>query len=497
MNTFKVTNNNLDTVSLLIKDGYLTKDYSWNDSYITLRTLGREEREEISTKYKMIDRSYNFMMILEILSFSLCRVGGIRITDRSRVFNLLSKFQSTVIIDMYNNYIELNNSIEKNIIKYIEIWSETSESKSFWRLFRRTMLTNKFMREMNEYQGYWVYLNEAYDIMEKEKKEWSRVEYMTNSICAFTNPAGWKKSKSKMNVSEIVSKDFDEDIEYRRLVLEQLEIEGEAIYEEKEREELNENGCVSADSDLFNSLKKKHGESQAEFNNRINDALKEHISGKVVDGHDKIIKEHEKKELKEYLQQERAKREVAKELSSRRRVDTEEDLNKIDDGIFREEESMVGDEEVLEKMRTHREEGEWAFNGIDYAYVMNEKSFMGLRKDEKREVFNEVMNAKLDIEAAIAFFMKEQYKPVAKPIEKEVVEPLKEGLIEEDVKVMDVKNMAAKAALMDVNLKNRDLVKEKKENTVKVKQRIEGKLDRRNAALGILPEDDEADLMVL
>lgn len=490
----KISRQNLEDVSHLVFDGFLSEDVFISDTYFTMRTLTTEERLELSDKYKYLPKAYNLSLIIELLSCSIYKVGGIKIEQKVAV-RFLSKCQSFLCLYLYELYNKLDARVSSSQ-KCIDYFIESKESKYFWGLFKLTHQQRNFdtLKHINQFQYYWVVMNSYKDMLDGEKREWSRTEYMTSTICAFVNPQAYRKAKNKMNVSDRFA-EYEDKLVFRKKMLEEIE-KLEEIEIEDEDEATTENGLVSADRHVFDQLKKKDDETKEQYADRVNDLMMQQISGKVIDEYDEQVRKDETDLLRKLLLEKRVRTEVIRGIRENRTNEDAARAGLSPEGILREEEAIIGADEQLDIIDESIKKKGFYHDHVSYLDIVEEKAFTSIPKNEKEAVFDEVMTMALDIKAATKVFLNDLYKDDKKegngtegqdkgqqPIEtharlaktdRQGLEPLE-----------DAKLAAEKASKMNIGetINKPDLLDTKKqENDEKVKRYYEA-LDRRNMVI--------------
>lgn len=500
----KISKQNLKDISQLIFDGYLSSDVFLENTYITIRTLKTYEREKLFTKYKHLSKSQNLFIIIELLSISIKSIGGIEFNDKEKFYQTLLKTPSFFIMFMYRHYNKIEDKID-SLIKIIDFYVESTESKYYWNLFKNTQRTVDFnmIRQLNQFQYYWIVLSSFRETLETEKREWSKIEYMTNSICAFTNPKAYRRVKGRMNISETLNPEYESKLDFRNRVLARLERSGKEEISVHESEMIGEN-VVSQDQKVFDQLRRKEEETKEEYADRINEMMKEQIKGKVTDEHDEQVRLYEVNLFKKLLIEKRVKVEVAKKIREQRKFSQTEDLNQMigQDEILKEEITVIGDDKDLEELDIQVKEKGYYHNGVSYLEIVNERAFSSIPKEEKEKAFKIIMEAEIDIEKATETFLKNLYKDDTKNNEKAKVvidqtDNIDVGLKEEDtLESCEVKNAAEVASKMDIVINSgKDLVTEKKVQNKKKLERYHNALDRRNSFLKNRKSSEDLDEM--
>ena len=459
----RVTKDDLELISNLIFESYIEKEFEFQKTYITFRTLKLEERESIARRYKHASSHHNLDMILDVLSYSIIYVNGIGVPVENLRFSL-SRLDSRVVFIFYKFYQELDESISR-ASRYIDYYLETKRSRTNWYVFKTCARLIDFfsLRKMNQFQFYWVVVNYHKDTLEEEKREWGRFEYMTNSVCAFVNPKAYQKSKNKMGIVEQLEQHEDKE---KQVVAEQLE-----RGEDEEQPEVTQE-----DDNVFSSMEKLHNETQEEYEARVNILIQKHLSGELVDDHDKMVREDEFLFFRKFLLEKKKKVLVERELYKRRGM-------RFESTILDNEASRRALEEDKKKGFFH--------DDISYLDVVCLKDFAAIPTKEKQRVFDDIMKEQINVEEEVDRFL----KGLSGQVKRDVLEDLELGEGSSRVEVLDddrvtssdsrdveegmVKNAAEKAASMDISVDSVDLMKQQQEKTKK----IESFLERRKRLL--------------
>lgn len=332
-----------------ISDGYLTSDFKIFDTFITFKTITQKEQETISENYKFLSEKFNIFRILDILTYSIDSIGGSPTTDRIKIGSILAKTNLEVVLFLYQEQKKLEKKISefaKNLNQYVK----HDDSREYWRIYSKfhKNIELKDIKTMNGFLYQWCLYNINQDMIEEEKRAWSKFEYMTGYICAFLNPKEYRRIKDGMNIT----KKFDE---------------GDNSF----------TGEFGNPDDIYDTRQRK-GESKLEFEQRLNYLMNMQMSGEVVDESDKIIQDMEVKQLKNQLFGARKKNEIRKALNER---------NKNEEDYL----------EITEK----KVEGEFCYNNFDYSSIMNSQNYMTIPKKLKLEIFAEIMNFQYDLEKEI------------------------------------------------------------------------------------------------
>ncbi len=457
----KVTKQDFELLYDLIFNSYTTCDFELIGLHFTLRSLTTQERDAIFRKFKFLSNKHNMRLVLEILSFSVFYIDGHKFEyEKHRRF--LYKFNSKLILKLYFEFQKLEESIAESS-KFIDYYLESRESRNMWSVFKTcSRVKDAFdIRKFNQYQFYWIVSNVYKDSLNEEKKVWSKVEYMTNSICAFLNPKAFRKAKSQMSIVEQLEQ--QEDKEKQRIV------------DELERGKVVE---TVKSNDVFSSMERQANETDEEYEYRINTLMEKTLKGELVDEHDRLVREDEIKFLKKFLREKRLQVLIEREKQERSpyRFDSSEVLENEASKIQFEEDKKLG----------------FFHDNFSYIEIINMKDFVTLSREEKQKVFDEVMNE--DISKEVDSFLKslsEEESRISSEVDKPItisdkLENASEG--EADIKNV-LRTTAEKASNMSVNIKNVDLLEQHQE---KIRNAIKA-INRRNVPN--LEQETDLDVM--
>jgi hypothetical protein len=374
-NTRSVTKNDLDVLSKLVFDSYITQEVEFQGCHFVFRTLSTNEREAIVRKYRYLSNKYNLFLILEILSNCIVFVNGEEFVKKDHEY-LLRLLDSRVVLKLYKFYQDINDQLEQ-ASRFIDYYIETRDSRNSWFVFKTCsrMLDAFSIKKLNQYQYYWIVLNCFRDRSEEEKRQWSKVEYITNSICAFVNPKAFKKSKSQMNVSEQLSQNEDET---KKKIVEQLETGSEYIEVET--------------NNIFATLERMPGESEEQHEIRVNTIMEKTMNGEMIDEHDVIVRQNEINVFKSFLKDKRIKVTVERELYKRK-------------GMSFDSTVLLENEESRKQVEEDKKKG-FYFEDYSYLQIVRMRDFAAVPKKDKEKAFEEVMSETIDIEKELKSFLK-------------------------------------------------------------------------------------------
>jgi hypothetical protein len=384
----KLNKDDIHSLLNFIQDGFLVHDVYFLNTYLTFRSLTKTDRQIIHLKFKYLGVKFNLFLVLDILSKSIYRIGGIRVDEESVRKKLQVMNQSIVmqIYEQYNIAEEKFDSLFNNIEKFVN----TNESRNLWQIYKMTLNVEK----LDEHQYFWALLNINKDKTEQYRFDWSKIEYMTNSICAFINPKEFKRLKNQMNIT----RQFEEQ-----------DIEGPFEIEEQDEKEEK---VVDLTKRTINGMVKREDENQQDYYRRVSETLVEINKGKITDEHDQIVRDYEIGILKKMLKDRRTKTEVATTLRSRSELMKNENLNIAlsKDGVYHEEASYVGDDVLEAKLSKELQKEGFFFKNNSYADIATDRFFASIPLSEKQKVFEEIMNEKIDVEIETEKYLKNASK---------------------------------------------------------------------------------------
>jgi len=440
-----VTKHDFEVLSNLIFDSYLTREVELYGCHFVLRTLTTEERDQISREYKRLSSKYNMRLIIEVLERAIVYVNGYKF-DRFRNGYLVGLLKSSLVFELYKEYQKMNEVINESS-RFIDYYVETRDSRNLWLVFKTcSRIAEPFsIRKLNQYQYYWIVLNCIKDYSESEKREWMKVEYSTNSICAFVNPKAYRKSKDKMGIVEQLDKDED------------------GVRREVELLEKGEKTVEVESNDVFSSLARMANESTDEHEARVNILMEKTLKGEIVDEHDRLVRNNEIETFKKFLREKRKQVLVEREVFKRR-------------GIKFDSTEALENESLRVQMEEDRKKG-FFHDEFSYLEIVRMKDFAAVSKIEKEKAFDEVMSENIEIDNEVNIFLKdlssgkeslvdeEQNKDNQPPVTMDnYVDDVLEALSDSsnNVEVDSNKSVAQMAASMDVSVEGVDLMKQRR-----------------------------------
>lgn len=444
MSSKKVTKEDLQNLSELIFDNYCFHEFELLGINFILRSLKTDERERIFRKYKYFSKNQNISLILEILSNSLMYINGLEF-EKEKHKHFLSFFSLKIILKIFEEY-QKNESKIENSSKFIDYYIETRDSRSSWIVFKTcSRITDPFsIKKLNQYQYYWILMNSFKDSFEEEKRIWSKVEYMTNSICAFVNPKAFRKSKDQMSIVEQLEESEDKS---KKKIIEEFE-QGEKIE-------------VKESNDVFSSLEKMQNESEEEHESRVNILMEKTLKGELVDEHDRLVRDSELEFLKKFLREKRTQVLVEREVFKRQGTK----FDSVD----------VLENEVLKIQLEEDKKKGFFFEDFSYLEIVRMRDFVTIPKNEKEKAFEEVMQEEINIDLEVEHFLKnlsndskhdENVSEKEYIYNEEEVDRDSQNNSNRDSKEYIKKSAAEIAANMDVDIKGINLI-EQRENKIK------------------------------
>ena len=465
--TRSVTKNDLEVLSNLVFDSFITREMEFQGHHFIFRTLTTDEREDISRRYKYLSSKYNIYLVLEILSNCILYIDGYEFKSEHKY--LLDQLCSRIVLKFYDFYKSIDNELTE-ATKFIDYYIETRDSRNSWLVFKTcSRITEPFsIKKFNQYQYYWIVLNCFKDSFDEEKKNWTKTEFMTNSICAYVNPKAYRKSRGRSITDQL---DQNEDKSKQKIV-EQLE-SGQAV-------------SVEQSNDIFSTLNRLPGETQEEHDIRMNTIMEKTLKGEMIDEHDRIVRAYEINQFRGYLREKRKQILVEKELFKRRGI------------VF--DSSEVLDNEELKKQDEEDKKSDFYFGDFNYLEIVQMKDFAALPKTEKKKIFDEVMAESIDLEKEVGNFLNSLSQENKSSLETQVSEQPPVTMVEGEEGTRDTQSdssnerfvtAAEKAAKMNVNVKNIDLMKQRRDKEDRFKKAI----DQRRQVKEIKEEDQDLDVI--
>lgn len=373
-------------VKALIFDGYIKETVKLQNLVIVIRTLSLAEENFVIESYEHLPDSYNLLAAAETIKKSIHTINGCRIDDKSK--ELVEDWPKQLIIKLFNVYLLLSERA-RIATKQIDEFVKTNDSKLKWSVLKltKTSLNSAVItgnpelesKGLSYPQQVWIYLNEREEMLQENKLNWSRVEYMTESICAFINPKAMRQIQHK--------KQMEKEEEF----IKQQKDELKKIQKESKEKIMIEN---TAD-DLFDSLERRKGESAQEYRERVGKAISKAWE---EDEHDRIVREYEEYEFarKLRIQKENARR--SKLLHEQKKqnafvIDLPE--SKIPVG-FHQVSTLGSDDEQFEiLLQNEQANNKYYIKGVDYSEIIEITSFSMLKNRDR--ILDEVVNEPYEV----------------------------------------------------------------------------------------------------
>lgn len=468
----RVTKHDFEILSNLVFDSFVSSEFEFQKYHFVLRTLTTEEREEISRKYKYRSNKYNIHLVLDILSNSILFIDGFKFIKSEHSY-LLNKLNCRLILKLYEFYQKVETEVVE-ASKFVDYYVETRDSRNMWTVFKTcSRVVEPFsIRKFNQYQYYWIVMNSHKDSFEQEKRAWAKVEYMTNSICAFVNPKGYRKSKGQMGIVEKLEE--SEDKVKQQIV---QEIENDVV-----------KGEVDESGDVFSSLERMAGETEEEHEIRVNVLMEKTMHGEIVDEHERIVRQVEVEYFKKFLREKRVQVLVERELNKKK-------------GIRFESTDILDNDFTRKQLEEDKKKG-FFFEEYSYLDVVIMKEFAAIPKKDKLVVFDEVMSENVDVDKEVENFLKvlsmqssgESVGLETQEVEQphESIDSVEGGTRGTESDSSDVIRMAAeRAAKMNVDVKGVDLMKQRQEKMKRANNAMQ------NRKVFIEPEEDVKGLDIM
>jgi len=474
-----ITKTDLELMSNLVFDSCITQELEFSGVHFLFSTLSTEVRRAIETKFRYKSNKQNISLVVKILANSIIAIDGEEVAKDELEFSLW-RLNSKIILKFYEFYRQLDEKVS-SISKYIDYYLETKESRSNWTVFKVCSRSNDlfFIRKLNQYQYYWIVMNVFKDQIEEEKRQWSRTEYMTNSICAYVNPKAYRKSKGEKSITDQFEQYEDKQ---KKDIVDKIE-KGEKIVEVQQE---NQQQVHTA----FTSWTKMSNETEEQHAARLEEMMKVSLSGEDSDNFDKIIREECMNSLYKNLIDRRKKILIEKEAFKKRNLSTD---------VFENEQTKKEDEELKKKG--------YYCEGISYLEIINRKEYMILSKKYKLQTFEKAMTEKLDIEKDVENFLKSLSK-LPNIIEDDVEhqndldvgetkEPAVIGASHNEAdssnKAQSIyRNAAERAASMKIHVEPVNLLDQKKEKNNRISDALEARKNMKSFEKKDISEEDES-----
>jgi len=374
--------NKFKDVQSLIFEGCIKETIKINnDLVVVIRTLSLAEENFVVESYENLSDNYNLLAALDTLQKSVYSINGCKITDACS--SIIKDWPRQIIIKLFDIYLRLT-ARAREAIKLVEDFIKTDDSRLRWSVIKSTNTSLNSVtitgnpewnaKGLSYIQQIWIYLNQQNDLLEQNKLDWSRVEYMTDSICSFVNPKAMRQIQNK-----------------KKMLKDEEEMKQKREDTQNMQKELKDNIMIENSADeLFDSLERKSNESAKDYRDRISKSL---VKAFAEDEHDKIVREYEEYMFSKRLriQKENARR--SKILREKRKENTViiDVPQKHDIPVGYQQISTIGsDEDLLDVIRQEEENNPYFINGVNYSEIVEITAFSMLKNKDK--ILNEIAN---------------------------------------------------------------------------------------------------------
>lgn len=432
-------NDRFSDIKDLVFDGFLKETIKFNDLVVVIRTLGVAEESQVVETYENLPNEYNLLAAADTIQYAIYSINGCKITDDAK--KLIRNWPKQIIIKIFEVYLTLASRV-REATKLINEFIKTDESKLRWTVIKTTKsslnstaITGNQELESNGLsyiQQIWIYLHQQDDLIEHNKLDWAKVEYMTDSICTFVNPKAMQHVQSRKKLQQ------------EEQMLREKRDEVTKIQTDSKEKLMIEN---SAD-ELFDALTRKPGESVLDYQNRVGQSVAKAFT---EDEHDKIVREYEEYQFIKQLRIKKENTRRAKILHERKMTNAIViDVPKTPAGMIVgfHQVSTIGDDVVdVQEIK-----GQWVVNNIDYSEVVQITSFIMLKNRD--QIFKEVTNeSEEDTTKYIEEYLREEEQEKSEVVKK--LEALKNASIQQPVDNTDKILSARERILSAANKKNK------------------------------------------
>ncbi|MDO8640287.1 MAG: hypothetical protein Q7R33_01985 [Nitrosarchaeum sp.] len=366
-------------INSLIFEGCLKETIKFDNFVVVVRTLFVAEEDNVIEIYKHLPQNYNLLAVADTIKSAIYLINGCKIPEDNEFRHIIYDWPKQIILKIFAIYLELVKR-SRAAIKLLQDFIKTDESKLRWSVLKatKTSLNSAVITGNNDFsdkglsylQQVWIYLNEQEDKVADNKHEWSRVEYMTESICAFINPKAMRQihGQKKMQEEQLIEDKKEENMQL------------------KDDAPIIEN---TADK-LFDSIQKRSDETTAEYRKRMQNSI---VEAFTEDEHDKIVREIEETEFRKQLRIKKENARRSKILREKRFensviIDVPQAPNGLQVGFHQ---VSTFDDVSGENTIVVQETGQYIINDVDYSDVIEITSFLMLRNRDQilQEVANE------------------------------------------------------------------------------------------------------------
>lgn len=370
-------------VKSLIFEGFIKETIKFKNIVIVIRTLSLTEENSVIETYSQLSDSYNLLAACDTIKKSIYSINGCKIEDKHK--ELVYDWPKQLIIKLFNVYLSLCERA-RTATKQIDKFIQTNDSKVRWSILKstKTSLNSAVITGNPEFesrglsypQQVWIFFNEQEDVISENKLNWSRVEYMTESICSFINPKAMKQVQHK--------KQLENDEEFKK----QQKEESKRIQKESKEKTMIEN---SAD-DLFDSLERRKDETALEYRERVAKAVSKAWE---EDEHDRIVREYEEFEFARRLRIQKENTRRSRLLHEKKKensfiIEVPEMRNDIP-VAYHQMSSLGSDDDHFESLVQHEQtNNKYYIKGVDYSEIIDIVSFSMLKNRDR--ILNEVIS---------------------------------------------------------------------------------------------------------
>lgn len=371
-------------VKSLIFEGFIRETIKFKNIVIVIRTLSLAEENFVIEMYSHLSDSYNLLAASDTIKKALYSINGCRIEDKHK--ELVDDWPKQLVIKLFHVYLSLCERA-RNATKIIDKFVKTNDSKVRWSIIKttKTSLNSAVItgnpefesRGLSYSQQVWIFLNEQEDMISTNKSEWSRIEYMTDSICSFINPKAMKHVQYK--------KQLEKDEEFKRQQKDDLK----KIQKESKEKTMIEN---TAD-DLFDSLERQKDETALEYRERVAKAI---YKSQEEDEHDRIVREYDEYEFARRLRIQKENTRRSRLLHEKKKqnsfvIEVPDMRNDIQVGYHQMLTLGSDDDDKFESLVQYEQtNNKYYIKGVDYSEIVEIVSFSMLKNRDR--ILNEVVN---------------------------------------------------------------------------------------------------------
>jgi hypothetical protein len=327
-------------VKSLIFDGHVDCKIKVNDCLISLAISNINVRQ--------FEYNNNTELLVEVISNAIFAINNKKL-KREEIKSVIFGFSFSLVLKIYEAYIELYNKIQADVEKYFENFLKINDSKIRWELFKHGY---KFLEPLNKWQEMWVFCNVQAEKRDHFDQMLNFSDYIINHITHATiNPKSYVNStKNKRS----------------------------------ENKELEQKKAVDLNKSIFDELKVKEDETFKEAEERSQEFLEKKLN--TDDEHDIAIKTIELEHLKRLLRN-RKKNKYLKTKAKPTVILGQKGIKVGMKQSFTLDDSSIVDDEQSRK---------YLHNNVNYLDIMSEKAFFNILN--KDDIFKEIMAEEMIIE---------------------------------------------------------------------------------------------------